>query len=97
MYPDKNTTISLVTQHDATREWDGGLSDLFPLLDFVFMNDLEARSIIRCGCESSKNKRIEFEHEHINGQIISVDNIQQVTRLLQEQKKDPSRCVGKKF
>ena len=65
MYPDRNTTISLVTQHDATREWDGGLSDLFPLLDFVFMNDLEARSIIRCGCESSKNKRIEFEHEHM--------------------------------
>lgn len=48
-FPDKNTTISLVTQHDATKEWDGGLSDLFPLLDFVLLNDLEARSLIRTG------------------------------------------------
>lgn len=62
-FPDKNTTISLVTQHDATREWDGGLSDLFPLLDFVLMNDLEARSIIRCGSDSED--RVDFEHEHL--------------------------------
>ena len=78
-FPDKNTTISLVTQHDATKEWDGGLSDLFPLLDFVLMNDLEARSII-----SSERRRSylrqqnsaggedqralighHFEHEHL--------------------------------
>lgn len=49
LFPDKNTTISLVAQHDATKEWDGGLSEIFPLLDFVLMNDLEARSIIRSG------------------------------------------------
>lgn len=63
MYPGKHTTISLVTQHDATRKWDGGLCDLYPLLDFVLMNDLEARSIIRTRSES--HKRIEFEHEHM--------------------------------
>ena len=76
-FPDKNTTISLVTQHDATKEWDGGLSDLFPLLDFVLMNDLEARSIIA----SSRRRTLlqqqngldqnngffgrHFEHEHL--------------------------------
>lgn len=73
LFPDKNTTISLVTQHDATKEWDGGLSDIFPLLDFVLMNDLEARSIIRTGrrrvCkERQRNNGVsleEFEHEHL--------------------------------
>lgn len=62
LFPDKNTTISLVTQHDATKEWDGGLSDLFPLLDFVLMNDLEARSIIRC---ARGENLIDYEHEHL--------------------------------
>jgi len=62
LFPGKNTTISLVTQHDATKGWDGGLSDLFPLLDFVLMNDLEARSIIRCG---KGDNRIDYEHEHL--------------------------------
>eukprot|EP00534_Pseudo-nitzschia_fraudulenta_P004643 CAMPEP_0201125092 /NCGR_PEP_ID=MMETSP0850-20130426/19135_1 /ASSEMBLY_ACC=CAM_ASM_000622 /TAXON_ID=183588 /ORGANISM="Pseudo-nitzschia fraudulenta, Strain WWA7" /LENGTH=424 /DNA_ID=CAMNT_0047392895 /DNA_START=308 /DNA_END=1582 /DNA_ORIENTATION=- len=62
LFPDKNTTISLVTQHDATREWDGGLTDLYPLLDFVLMNDLEARNIVRCGRDEKKMK---YEHEHL--------------------------------
>jgi len=43
------TTISLVPQHDATEEWDGGLLDLLPLLDFVIMNELEADCISRSG------------------------------------------------
>jgi len=67
-FPNKNTTISLVTQHDATKEWDGGLSDLFPLLDFVLMNDLEARSIIQSGSQRQKINGIKqgsFEHEHL--------------------------------
>lgn len=63
-FPDKNTTISLVTQHDATKEWDGGLSDLFPLLDFVLLNDLEARSIIRTG----RRRTFLQNNEIINGQ-----------------------------
>jgi len=63
MYPDRNITISLVTQYDATGVWDGGLTDLFPLLDFVLMNELEARSIIRCGCES--HNLTEFEQEYM--------------------------------
>ena len=60
MYPGKNTTISLVTQHDATRKWDGGgLCDLYPLLDFVLMNDFRGQEyIIRTGSESHKKDRI---------------------------------------
>lgn len=44
-----NLTISLVTQHDATKEWDGGFDSLLPFLDFAIMNDLEARHIVRRG------------------------------------------------
>lgn len=44
-----NLTISLVTQHDATKEWDGGFDSLLPFLDFAIMNDLEARNIVRRG------------------------------------------------
>jgi sugar/nucleoside kinase (ribokinase family) len=44
---DKRTTSSLVTQHDASEAWDGGIADLLPLLDFVFMNELEARHVTR--------------------------------------------------
>eukprot|EP00535_Pseudo-nitzschia_heimii_P008213 CAMPEP_0197188098 /NCGR_PEP_ID=MMETSP1423-20130617/17218_1 /TAXON_ID=476441 /ORGANISM="Pseudo-nitzschia heimii, Strain UNC1101" /LENGTH=461 /DNA_ID=CAMNT_0042639855 /DNA_START=490 /DNA_END=1875 /DNA_ORIENTATION=- len=73
LFPNKNTTISLVTQHDATKEWDGGLSEMFPLLDFVLMNDLEARSIIRSGRRRASEERQgkngtsfeRFEHEHL--------------------------------
>lgn len=39
------TTISLVPQHDATKQWDGGIKDLVPHLDFLFMNEVEARCI----------------------------------------------------
>jgi sugar/nucleoside kinase (ribokinase family) len=60
-YPDKNTTISLVTQHDATKVWDGGLDEIIPLLDFVIMNDLEARSIIKRGGHDVGD----YSHEHL--------------------------------
>jgi sugar/nucleoside kinase (ribokinase family) len=62
---DKRTTTSLVTQHDASEEWDGGISDLLPLLDFVFMNELEARHVTReqpndnNNNNNSKNAQIE--------------------------------------
>jgi sugar/nucleoside kinase (ribokinase family) len=60
-HPDKNTTISLVTQHDATKVWDGGLKEIIPLLDFVIMNDLEARSITKRGGHVPGD----YEHEHL--------------------------------
>lgn len=39
------TTISLVPQHDASEQWDGGILELLPLLDFIIMNELEADGI----------------------------------------------------
>jgi sugar/nucleoside kinase (ribokinase family) len=50
-----NATISLVTQHDATKEWDGGFDSLLPWLDFAIMNDLEARHIVRRGQAGKKS------------------------------------------
>jgi sugar/nucleoside kinase (ribokinase family) len=47
--PNQTTTISLVTQHDASKEWDGGLDDVIPYLDFLIMNDVEASRILRRG------------------------------------------------
>jgi sugar/nucleoside kinase (ribokinase family) len=44
--PGSSTTISLVTQHDASNQWDGGVDDLVPLIDFFIMNELEANKIL---------------------------------------------------
>lgn len=49
LFPDKTTTASLVPQHDATKDWDGGLAEVIPLLDFLIMNDLEAKYIVQRG------------------------------------------------
>jgi sugar/nucleoside kinase (ribokinase family) len=41
------TIISLVTQYDATNQWDGGLvDDVIPLLDILIMNEVEANSVM---------------------------------------------------
>ncbi|KAL3912555.1 MAG: hypothetical protein SGILL_006834 [Bacillariaceae sp.] len=61
LHPSRTTTISLVTQHDATKVWDGGLKALIPLLDFCIMNDLEAQSIVKAGGLNPDN----YEHEHL--------------------------------
>lgn len=40
------TTISLVSQYDATEEWDGGLlTEVLPLVDFFILNSLEAAKL----------------------------------------------------
>jgi sugar/nucleoside kinase (ribokinase family) len=44
--PGSSTTVSLVTQHDASDQWDGGVDDLMPLIDFFIMNELEANKIL---------------------------------------------------
>lgn len=44
--PGSSTTISLVTQHDASNQWDGGMDELVPLIDFFIMNELEANKIL---------------------------------------------------
>jgi sugar/nucleoside kinase (ribokinase family) len=47
--PNQTTMVSLVTQHDASNVWDGGLDEVIPYLDFLIMNDLEATRILRRG------------------------------------------------
>ena len=49
LYPDKTTTISLVAQHDATQAWDGGIDEVIQSLDFIILNDLECKHIVRRG------------------------------------------------
>lgn len=44
-----STTVSLVTQHDASKKWDGGLDEVIPYLDFLIMNELEAKRIWQRG------------------------------------------------
>ena len=41
----KTMTTSLVPQFDATNQWDGQLLDLLPCLDFLILNEYEARRI----------------------------------------------------
>jgi sugar/nucleoside kinase (ribokinase family) len=44
-YSQFQTFVSLVPQHDATGEWDGGIKDIIPLLDIFILNQLEATAI----------------------------------------------------
>jgi sugar/nucleoside kinase (ribokinase family) len=45
-WPHHQTIVSLVTQFDVQKQWEGGLDDLVPHLQFVIMNELEANSIV---------------------------------------------------
>lgn len=40
------TIVSLVTQFDVQKRWEGGLDDLVPHLQFLIMNELEANNIV---------------------------------------------------
>ena len=40
-------TVSLVPQHDATNQWDGGLIDLLQYVDFLILSEVEAKHIIK--------------------------------------------------
>jgi len=51
-----STIISLVPQNDATGKWDGQLMDLLPLIDYLFVNDLEAKAIFHAHSSSSFTK-----------------------------------------
>ena len=37
-----SVVLSLVPQHDESGVWDGGLAELYPLLDLLFVNEVEA-------------------------------------------------------
>ena len=47
------TVVSLVTQHDASKQWDGGLAEVTSYLDFLIMNELEASSIFERACNNT--------------------------------------------
>ena len=51
----RGTTISLVPQHDATEQWDGGLVDLLPLVDYLICSEVEAANIANAGGEGEGN------------------------------------------
>mmetsp|Transcript_283 Transcript_283/g.830 ORF Transcript_283/g.830 Transcript_283/m.830 type:complete len:389 (+) Transcript_283:94-1260(+) len=57
----KTTTMSLVTQHDATGVWDGGLQQVAPFLDFLIMNELEANSIIKSAGSGAASQEEEIQ------------------------------------
>lgn len=43
----KEITISLVPQHDATETWDGGLLDVLQNVDFLILSEVEAKGITK--------------------------------------------------
>jgi sugar/nucleoside kinase (ribokinase family) len=47
--PEYSTVVSLVPQHDASKQWDGGIDELATCLDFLIMNELEAKYIMEQG------------------------------------------------
>ena len=51
----RGTTVSLVPQHDATEQWDGGLIDLLPLVDYLICSEVEAERIANAGGEGEGN------------------------------------------
>ena len=51
----RGITVSLVPQHDATEQWDGGLIDLLPLVDYLICSEVEAASIANAGGEGEGN------------------------------------------
>jgi len=54
----RKTTVSLVTQSDATNEWDGGIDEVIPLLDFFILNELEANKIVASGRRRRNNNSL---------------------------------------
>ena len=51
----KEITTSLVTQHDATGIWDGGLDEVLKYIDFLILSENEARSIAGCVAETNES------------------------------------------
>jgi sugar/nucleoside kinase (ribokinase family) len=59
----KKLTISLVPQQDATDVWDGGLKDVLKYVDFLILNEDEAKHI--AGCVSLSENDSEACEKHI--------------------------------
>jgi len=56
------TTVSLVPQYDATHEWDGGLLDLLPLIDVLFVSQGEAAGITKYPVVSQEDNNSLIQH-----------------------------------
>ena len=91
-FPTRETVVSLVPQHDATKLWDGGIDELMPSLDFLIMNDLEALHIMQQGKKraTSQTTTISTAPEPTNGAAMAT--------LVKDcaayfHKKSPDTCV----
>lgn len=51
----KRLVTSLLCQYDATEAWDGQLMDLLPLLDYLFVNEVEVQKI----AEATKSQQVQ--------------------------------------
>jgi sugar/nucleoside kinase (ribokinase family) len=71
---DNCTLMSLVPQHDASNQWDGGLDDIVSssCLDLLILNELEAKSIV------ARGSRLQASETTTTA---STTNIQQETNL----------------
>jgi len=47
-----NSLTSLTPQFDSTQQWDGGIRELLPHVNFVIMSQSEAENITRCKDEN---------------------------------------------
>jgi sugar/nucleoside kinase (ribokinase family) len=56
----KQITVSLVPQHDATETWDGGLLDVLAHVDFLILSETEAKGITKY--DKSATGRSFFEY-----------------------------------
>lgn len=59
-------TISLVPQHDATEQWDGGILDILDCVDFLILSEVEAKGISKYKGSDSKEQSSTFLEHTIN-------------------------------
>ena len=62
----KMLTISLVPQQDATDRWDGGLKEVLRYIDFLILNEVEARFIAGCTSEGNETKCTNIIAQYFN-------------------------------
>lgn len=62
----RKVATSLLCQYDATEQWDGQLLNLLPMINYLFVNELEARNIAR----GNKNTAISQLDEHNENEFV---------------------------
>ena len=56
----KQITVSLVPQHDATEAWDGGILEVLEYVDFLILSECETKGIAKY--DDSSNAQTFFEY-----------------------------------